>query len=162
MEPALESPEPILAAQADPAESRYLAERALVEQRIGSDSWKKIDALEDWLLDQPEVQRELPVKHIFTPGLYAREVYMFQGALGTTNIHLTCHPFVISQGVVSVWTDETGWQLIRAPFTGITKPGTRRVLYIHEDTVWTTFHVTDETDPEEIMRQITQSPLSLE
>jgi hypothetical protein len=29
---------------------------------------------------------------------------------------------------------------------GITEPGTRRALKIYEDTVWTTFHPTEETD----------------
>ena len=29
---------------------------------------------------------------------------------------------------------------ITAPYTGITKAGTRRVLYIIEDCIWTTYH----------------------
>ncbi len=41
-----------------------------------------------------------------------------------------------------------------APHTGITMPGTRRLLVMHEDTVWTTFHVTDLTDPKEIEDEI--------
>ena len=43
----------------------------------------------------------------------------------------------------------------KAPFTGITHPGTRRLLFNHEDTIWTTFHVTDKTDPEQIVMEIT-------
>jgi hypothetical protein len=45
-----------------------------------------------------------------------------------------------------VFSENDGLQMIEAPFTGITKPGTRRVLLIVEDTIWTTFHPTQETD----------------
>lgn len=154
MAPVLESSEIVPVVPQDP-ETRYLAERELVEQRIGSDAWKKIDAIDRLIAEQPGSFRDLPVKHIFTPHLYTREIFMPKGVFLTTRVHLTGHPFVISLGVVSVWSDESGWQLIRAPFTGVTKPGTRRILFMHEDTIWTTFHVTDETDPEKIVEQLT-------
>ena len=38
---------------------------------------------------------------------------------------------------------------------GITEAGTRRMLATHEDTIWTTCHVTDLTDPDEIIDSIT-------
>jgi hypothetical protein len=43
---------------------------------------------------------------------------------------------------------------VEAPYFGITEPGTRRVLVMLEDTVWTTFHATELTDPEEIAKAI--------
>lgn len=81
------------------------------------------------------------VTHRFTPGLYIREIFMPSGSLLTSKIHRTEHPYVISMGRASVWTESDGMQRLSAPHTGITKPGTRRLLYIHEDTIWTTFHV---------------------
>ena len=39
-----------------------------------------------------------------------------------------------------VCIDGGEWVELTAPYTGITKPGTRRVLYILEDCVWTTYH----------------------
>lgn len=93
---------------------------------------------------------ETPLVHRFTPGLYIREILVPAGSLVTSRIHRTTHPFVISKGVISVWTKEDGVQHLRAPHTGITRPGTRRLLYAHEDTIWTTFHPTDETDVETI------------
>ncbi len=47
---------------------------------------------------------------------------------------------------------------------GITKAGTRRVLLIREDCVWTTFHPTTETDPEKIVAQVTETiePMALD
>ena len=52
------------------------------------------------------------------------------------------HPFIISQGDVSVYDGNETIRL-KAPFMGITQPGTKRMLFTHEDTIWTTFHVTD-------------------
>ena len=97
---------------------------------------------------------DTPVKHIFTPGLYAREIFMPRGAIVVSKIHKTEHPYVISKGRVSVWTEADGILKLEAPFTGVTKPGTRRVLYIHKNTVWTTFHAGDETNVDDIEERI--------
>lgn len=110
-----------------------------------------INAIEAVLVDLP--QRECPVTHRFTPGLYTREIFMPAGEDGTivtSKIHKTEHPFAILAGRVSVWQSETGWVEYRAPYVGITKPYTRRVLVVHEDTRWVTFHVTNETDLKKI------------
>lgn len=84
---------------------------------------------------------ECPVEHRFTDGMYIREIYMPAESLITSKIHKTEHPYVVSKGKVLVSIDGGEWVLIEAPFTGITKPGTRRVLYVLEDCVWTTFHL---------------------
>ena len=104
----------------------------------------------------------LPLTHRFTPGMYIREIFMPAGSFVVTKIHKTEHPFVISQGLVSVWKNGTVEHL-QAPHTGITLPGTQRFLYVHEDTIWTTFHVTNLTDIEELERHLTDHPaLALE
>lgn len=105
---------------------------------------------------------DFPLVHRFTPGIYAREIFMPAGALVVSKIHLTEHPYVVSKGRISVWTESEGTQEIVAPFTGITKPGTRRLLIVHEDTIWTTFHATDKTDVNEIEREILMPENQLE
>ncbi len=115
-------------------------------------AWARLDRLESDMLTMP--QMECPVEHRFTPGMYIRQIFMPAGALVVSKIHKTEHPFVISMGDVSVWTHEDGVVRCTAPYTGITKPGTRRLLYMHLDTLWTTFHVTDLTDVDEIEREI--------
>ena len=113
------------------------------------------------LLDKIEAQViakldrvSLPLTHRFTPGLYVREIFMPKGTLVTSKIHKTRHPYVISMGVVSVWTEADGVKNLAAPHTGITEPGTRRLIYVHEDCIWTTFHPTNETDIDKIEEQI--------
>ena len=97
---------------------------------------------------------EMPVTHMFTPGLYVREIFMPAGTLLTSKIHKTEHPFVILSGKVSVWVGDGEETLFEGPYVGVTKPGTRRVLYIHEDTRWLTFHPTEETDLAVIEQQL--------
>ena len=84
----------------------------------------------------PPVQ---PVTNRFTPGLYSREIRMQAGLVCTSKIHKTHHQFIVSKGVCEVWSEDDGWQLIRAPYHGITKPGARRAFKIIEDTIFTLF-----------------------
>lgn len=113
------------------------------------DVHSRIDALESALLNYPEPAHS--TLHRFTPGLYSRTFIMPAGSIYTSKQHKTEHQFAVLKGLCSVKDTVTGeWQHIRAPFLGITKPGTRRVLVIHEETVWTTFHPTDETDLEKL------------
>lgn len=132
-------------------------ERQRVAEHLGSDAWKKINAMEAEL-EQLE-QTKIVQNHVFTPGMYVREVFLPKGTLVTTRIHLTEHPFVISSGVVSVWSEENGVVTLRAPHTGVTKAGTRRILFIHEDCIWSTFHPNPKglTNPDAIVREVTFS-----
>jgi hypothetical protein len=126
---------------------------------------EEFEATADELVDQIEesiakklVLVDLPVSHQFTPGIYIREIFMPAGVVLTSRTHKYEHPFVISKGVVSVWSLQEGAVTYRAPHTGVTKPGTRRVLLVHEDTIWTTFHVNEDDieDPDEIVARVTE------
>lgn len=99
-----------------------------------------IDELEALIIQESDSLIDAPLIHRFTDGMYIREIYMPAGSLWTSKIHKTEHPFVVSLGKAAVSIDATEWENIEAPYTGITKPGTRRVLYIIEDCIWTTFH----------------------
>lgn len=100
-------------------------------------------------IDRHDDQGPVKLRHTFTPGLYTREIFMPKGALVVSRIHLFEHPFVVSQGKVSVFDGEQV-VTIHGHYQGITKPGTKRLLYCHEDTIWTTFHVTDKKTFDEI------------
>jgi len=100
----------------------------------------RIDALEAAMLSGAAPAVDLPLVHRWTPGLYIREIFMPAGTLLTSKIHKTEHPYVVTKGRVSVYIPGVGVEELAAGHFGITKPGTRRVLYIHEDTTWITFH----------------------
>lgn len=139
--------------------------RDLVEHRKNTIQWQKVNSIERMLAEHEQVN--CPLKHIFTPvpnhpelHLYSREITMPAGMLLTSHIHLFEHPFIISSGVCSVWSNDTGWETFRSPYRGVTLPATRRILYIHEETVWTTFHVTMQTDPDLAVEEISISPFN--
>ena len=102
-----------------------------------------VDYLEASMMQFPDELIDGPLVHKFTEGMYIREIFMPAGSLWTSKIHKTEHPYVVSYGKVAVSIDADEWYEITAPYTGITTPGTRRVLYILEDCIWTTFHRID-------------------
>lgn len=116
---------------------------------------QKFTALKEFMLGLPESQR-LPFdnRHDFCPGLYARTIFMPAGMVAISRIHKTQHFFVVVKGSCTVIDSHGNKLLIEAPYLGVTMPGTERALHIHEDCIWTTFHPTDLTDPEEIGKQI--------
>jgi hypothetical protein len=114
-----------------------------------------LDDLEVALAHLPRV--DLPVTHRFTDGMYIREIQIPAGTMLTSMVHKTQHPFVISQGSVKVTSDNEGSVIYEAPFTGITEPNTRRALHALTDVIWTTFHVTNETDVAKICNEILET-----
>lgn len=88
---------------------------------------------------------EMPLVHRFTKAMYSRQITMPEGTHVVSERHLTENQFILSQGIVSVWTPNEGTSLIVAPYHGVTKIGTKRRLYIHPEggpCIWTTFHPT--------------------
>ncbi len=83
---------------------------------------------------------EAPLKHTLTETQYIREILMYAGSIVISEIHKTEHPYFVLQGVVSIFSENDGEQLLQAGDSGITKPNTRRVLYIHEDCKFVTVH----------------------
>ena len=112
---------------------------------------ENIMAMEAAIAAAPQV--ELQVTHHFSQGLYARELRIPKGMLLVGKIHRFENLNIISQGEISVYTEE-GVRRVKAPCTIVSPPGTKRVGYAHEDTVWTTIHATEETDIEEIEKAV--------
>jgi hypothetical protein len=98
---------------------------------------EKLAYLEQEMKKCPQV--EIKVMHHFSKGVYAREIFIPKGTLLTGKIHKTEHMNIISQGDISVLT-ENGPKRVKAPHTMVSPPGTKRAGYAHEDTVWTTIH----------------------
>jgi len=117
---------------------------------------KNIGLFEDFLTTVPGAKfgdAACPLKHTFADGVYIREITMEKGLICTSKIHKKEHPYFVLQGDVTVVT-ETETVRIKAPHWGITTPGTKRVLYVHETTVWATVHRTNETDLAKIEDEI--------
>lgn len=96
---------------------------------------------------------DLPLSHVFAPGAYARTIFIPKDTLFVGKIHKHAHLNMLMQGDVSVSTEE-GPMRMQAPQVLCSKAGTKRVVYTHTDTIWTTVHLTDSTDLAEIEEQV--------
>ena len=94
-----------------------------------------------------------PVDHFFASGMYARQIYMNAGDIVVGKIHKHDHINTISQGRVFV-TTEFGKDEFVAPYTFVSKAGTKRAVFVVEDTIWTTYHATESTDLESIEKEL--------
>lgn len=94
-------------------------------------------------------QVEMLVTHHFAKGVYGRELFIPKDTILTGKIHKYSQLNILSQGEISVLTEE-GIKRVKAPFHIVSPPGTKRIAYAHEDCVWTTVHGTFETDLEKI------------
>lgn len=89
----------------------------------------------------PECDKGLcPLKHHFGDGTYAREILMPKGVLLVSKIHKEKNPYFILKGDVSVMNEKGEVTRFKAPHSGMTTPGTQRILFMHEDTIWVTVH----------------------
>jgi hypothetical protein len=112
---------------------------------------EKILELEAQMRNMPQI--DCPLQHHYAPGLYAREILLPKGSLVVGKIHKHAHINTISRGHVTVYT-EFGESDLIGPTTFTSKVGTKRVVLAHEDTIWTTYHVTEETDLDKIEEHV--------
>ena len=104
-------------------------------------------------MNNAELQEANPVKHTFAGGCYIREIYNPANHLIITKIHKKEHPFFLMKGSMSILTEE-GIETIEAPYQGITKPGTKRAIYTHEECIFITVHATENTSIKEVEEEV--------
>jgi hypothetical protein len=110
----------------------------------------EISRLEDFLKQFAQV--EVGVQHHFSKGVYAREMPLAKGTLVVGKIHKYQNLNILSKGEVSVLSVD-GVMRVKAPHTFVASPGSKRVIFAHEDTIWTTIHGTSEKDVDKIEKQ---------
>lgn len=98
-----------------------------------------IHATEEQMSKLPQVLADMPLFHHFATGLYARELHIPAGVMVTGAIHKAEHLNLVLKGDISVLTED-GPKRIKAPAILVSKPGTKRLGFAHEDTVWLTVH----------------------
>jgi hypothetical protein len=104
--------------------------------------------LKDKILEGKLPSVDSPLKHYFSPidekygcCAYAREILLYKGTLIIGKIHKHQHLNIISKGKVTVFT-EHGKKELEAPCTFVSEVGLKRAVFAHEDTIWTTIHLT--------------------
>ena len=93
--------------------------------------------LENALLAEEQI--ELPLRHTFANGVYAREMTIPAGVTLTGKIHRYPCINIISKGSLVAVTDEGTYQ-VEAPYTFVSGAGVKKAIHALTDSVWTTVH----------------------
>ena len=117
-------------------------------------SREQIEALQRELLKLPQCEPE--TSHYFADGMYARTVFRKAGTLIVGKVHKKEHFFALISGEISVWT-EAGMKRVRAPFLWVSKPGTKRVTFAHEDSTAMTVHRVSSENLEAIEEELVET-----
>ena len=113
----------------------------------------EILGLQDVMMEMPSTLDQFKLTHHFAPHVYAREMLLPKGHTIVGKIHKHSHLNIIIKGSVTVSTEEGNKELTGGDiFTSYA--GTKRAVFAHEDTIWITIHVTNETDLDKIENEI--------
>ena len=110
-------------------------------------SRKKILDFQSMLLDEVDgvnivahQDSELfPLKHTFADGIYVRQMSMKPGSVVVGAIHKHLHVWFLLTGNISVATEEVIEDYI-APCYVVSTPGTKRVIYANEESIFVNIH----------------------
>jgi hypothetical protein len=129
--------------------SRQAALSVIAPRRDEPSLRDKVFAIESAMNAMPQVQVDLEVRHHFSKDVYGRELMIPKGTTLVGKIHKYEQLNILAKGCLSVLVgDEI--KRVTAPFIVVSPPGTKRVAYAHEDSVWITVHGTNETDLDRI------------
>lgn len=119
------------------------------------DQHEALDRLEVEIARMPEAKTQL--FHHFADGIYARELHLPAGTALTGKVHRTRHINIVSKGRILISAVGEESREIVAPACFVSESGTRRAGMAIEDTIWTTFHATTETDVGKIEQALVES-----
>ncbi len=115
----------------------------------------KTEQLELLMAEEDDRSVECPLEHRFSDGVYVREITMPTNSYILGHKHSTTHMNIISKGSCLLADIDTGEIThIEAPYTFESKAGVQKLLYILTDCVWSTVHVTNETDIDILEKQL--------
>lgn len=105
------------------------------------------------LSPQFNVQEGMPLKHLFAPGAYGRQITVPKDHWVIGKIHKHSHLNFLMKGRVAVLTED-GLMVMEAPFSFVSRVGAKRLVLALEECVWATVHLTDKTDLAEIEEEV--------
>ena len=109
--------------------------------------------LKNYFEGTEQVAKELPLEHFICNKTYTRQITLPKDIILTGKVHNFDHTSIISKGDVTIMTDE-GVTRIKAPATWISKAGTKRLIYVHEETIWATIHQSEHTIVEDLEKEL--------
>ena len=114
-----------------------------------------IDRAEQVMKDGPLIS--LQTQHALALGYYIRQCVIPADTLASTKIHGGQHPFHILCGRGTIRDAAGNCTDYSGPVSGVTEPGTRRIIYAETETIWTTFHPIEELGLKSLTDEIEQA-----
>ena len=114
---------------------------------LAVNSREKILELQQYLVDRADGENIVvehdshlfPLKHTFADGIYVRQMSMKAGTMVVGAIHKHLHVWFLLTGNIAVATEDTIEEDI-APCYVVATPGTKRVIYANEDSIFVNIH----------------------
>ena len=110
-----------------------------------------VEALEQAMLKHENRIELNEIRHFWSGDVYCRELFMPAGALVVGRIHKFDHMEIMVSGKVSLSTNDGAVQELSGYNIFEAQAGKKRVLYMHEDTIWLTCHSSPKYDAEFMM-----------
>jgi len=136
-------------------EIKTVAQRAEFREKI--EQLQALMVAEIPLHLQDEFMDSCVLSHHFSNGVYVRQIFLPAKSFIIGKIHKKSHMNIISSGRCIVRTEKFGsviYDASTAPLTFESEKGTKRVLWVEEDTYWTTIHPTSCTTIEAVEAEI--------
>lgn len=123
-----------------------------IAEFVNATTRESIERLQGELAKLP--QAELATRHYFADGMYCRELFRPAGCTIVGKVHKREHFYIVLTGEVTVTGMGTGPERIVAPRIIVSRPGVKRAVYAHTDSICMTVHRTDSRDLEEIEKEL--------
>ena len=94
-----------------------------------------------------------PLEHYVCNGTYTRVIHLPKGMMLTGKVHNYDHTSQLLQGEVTIMTP-AGIEHRQAPCTWVSPAGTKRLIYVHEDTIWATIHRSEKTEVSDLEKEL--------
>lgn len=113
---------------------------ALLQQNIPFQ--EKLEALEKYMEGCAPIEIEHP--NVLRSGpLFYKDMVMPKGTVLIGRVHKYPHMTLLIDGAVVVWSSDTGLRYFDRYSANLCEPGTQRLFYAIEDTVWANIHHLD-------------------
>lgn len=111
---------------------------------------RRLEAAIPLVLDPLDI--DACTSHDWCDGVYRRKFVLPKDAIVVSKVHKKENWFMLASGEVSIASHDGTVVRVKAPYLAVTEPGTKRVVYAHEEAVMYTFHGNpeNETDVEKL------------
>lgn len=112
---------------------------------------RNVEALEQIMLNSENRIELNQLRHFWSGDVYCRELFMPAGAVVVGRIHKFDHMEIMLSGKVTLSTNDGSVEELSGYNVFEAQAGKKRVLYMHDDTMWLTFHSAPKADPDYLL-----------